>query len=58
MAQVVMTIKIKFAWWLFPALEVYRFYCWVCDAEPDFDLIMGAVQRALLIKRGGRWIRC
>ena len=46
MASNKLTLCIKFAWWLRPAVHVYIFTCYVTGAEISAERVYNAVKRA------------
>lgn len=56
MAKVELIIRMKYRWWLAPALRVYLWTCILTASEIDERLIEDAMWRACIVKMsGGKW---
>lgn len=50
MAKASLTIRVRVAWWLVPAIYVYAFTCKITGATPDFSVIDRAIERAVRLE--------
>ena len=50
MAKIVLTLSVRFAWWVLPYLYGMRLCCMLTGAEPDFQRVARVVERGMRIK--------
>lgn len=47
MAEHRITVRVRFAWWLWPYLRSVALFAWMTGLEPDFDKVERMIRRAM-----------
>lgn len=53
-AKFSMKISMKWAWWFWPAIYVYKWTCFICGIEPSMEDVYRAANKAVTVYIDGK----